>query len=171
MLTPFLSEGLNNIWGRKINNPCQGIILKWGNFIDKSHTMSLPWGSNSFCFIFTPMPLAYNYYLVELLVGEGNGKPLQCPCLENPRDRRAWWSVGSHRVRHDWRDLAAAAAAAELLVGCRLYHLKGLKNSNFIKWVRSSLYHNKSIGYKIIFIKKMHSCLLLHFTISRSISA
>ena len=24
--------------------------------------------------------------------GEGNGNPLQCSCLENPRDGRAWWS-------------------------------------------------------------------------------
>ena len=25
--------------------------------------------------------------------GEGNGNPLQCPCLENPRDRGAWWAA------------------------------------------------------------------------------
>ena len=25
-------------------------------------------------------------------IGEGNGNPLQCPCLENPRDRGAWWA-------------------------------------------------------------------------------
>ena len=24
-------------------------------------------------------------------IGEGNGNPLRCSCLENPRDRRAWW--------------------------------------------------------------------------------
>ena len=23
-------------------------------------------------------------------IGEGNGNPLQCSCLENPRDRGAW---------------------------------------------------------------------------------
>ena len=26
-------------------------------------------------------------------IGEGNGNPLQCPCLENPRDSRAWWAA------------------------------------------------------------------------------
>ena len=26
-------------------------------------------------------------------IGEGNGNPLQCSCLENPRDRGAWWAV------------------------------------------------------------------------------
>ena len=25
--------------------------------------------------------------------GEGNGNPLLCSCLENPRDRRAWWAA------------------------------------------------------------------------------
>ena len=25
--------------------------------------------------------------------GEGNGSPLQCSCLENPRDRGAWWAA------------------------------------------------------------------------------
>ena len=25
--------------------------------------------------------------------GEGNGNPLQCSCLENPRDRGAWWAT------------------------------------------------------------------------------
>ena len=24
---------------------------------------------------------------------EGNGNPLQCSCLENPRDRGAWWAA------------------------------------------------------------------------------
>ena len=45
-------------------------------------------------------------------IGEGNGNPLQCCCLENPRDGGAWWlpSMGSHRVGQDWSDLPAAAA-------------------------------------------------------------
>ena len=25
--------------------------------------------------------------------GEGNGNPLQCSCLENPRDDGAWWAA------------------------------------------------------------------------------
>ena len=36
-------------------------------------------------------------------IGEGNGNPLQCSCLENPRDGVAWWLLctGSQRVGHD----------------------------------------------------------------------
>ena len=28
-----------------------------------------------------------------LCIGEGNGNPLQCSCLENPKDRGAWWAA------------------------------------------------------------------------------
>ena len=36
-------------------------------------------------------------------IGKGNGNPLQCSCLENPRDGKPGGlpSVGSHRVGHD----------------------------------------------------------------------
>ena len=35
--------------------------------------------------------------------GEGNGKPLQYSCLENPMDSGAWWAtaLGITRARHD----------------------------------------------------------------------
>ena len=26
-------------------------------------------------------------------IGEGNGNPLQCSCLENPREGEAWWAA------------------------------------------------------------------------------
>ena len=29
----------------------------------------------------------------RLFAEEGNGNPLQCSCLENPRDRGAWWAA------------------------------------------------------------------------------
>ena len=39
-------------------------------------------------------------------IGEGNGNPLQCSCLENPRGRRAWWAdiygVTQSRTRLKW---------------------------------------------------------------------
>ena len=30
---------------------------------------------------------------VATIIGEGNGNPLQCSCLENPRDGGAWWAA------------------------------------------------------------------------------
>ena len=39
-------------------------------------------------------------------IGEGNGNPLQCSCLENPRDKGAWWAaiygVAQSRTRLKW---------------------------------------------------------------------
>ena len=31
--------------------------------------------------------------LITMPRGEGNGNPLQCSCLENPRDGGAWWAA------------------------------------------------------------------------------
>ena len=40
------------------------------------------------------------------MAGEGNGNPLQCSCLVNPRDRGAWWAavygVAQSRTRPKW---------------------------------------------------------------------
>ena len=36
---------------------------------------------------------ATSFSLSLSCIGEGNGNPLQCSCLENPRDGRAWWSA------------------------------------------------------------------------------
>ena len=37
-------------------------------------------------------------------IGEGNGNPLQCSCLENPRDGRAWWAA-IYGVAQSWTRL------------------------------------------------------------------
>ena len=33
------------------------------------------------------------FYFSLSCLGEGNGNPLQCSCLENPRDGGAWWGA------------------------------------------------------------------------------
>ena len=41
--------------------------------------------------------------VMSIYPGEGNGNPLQYSCLENPRDRGAWWATvyGVARVGHN----------------------------------------------------------------------
>ena len=58
-----------------------------------------------------------HFHFSPSCIGEGNGNPLQCSCLENPRDGEPGGlpSMGSHRVGHDWGDLAAAAALSQTL--------------------------------------------------------
>ena len=52
--------------------------------------------------------------IMERLVsisGEGSGNPLQCSCLENPRDGEPGGlpSMGSHRVGHDWSNSSSSS--------------------------------------------------------------
>jgi len=39
-----------------------------------------------------------------LRIGEGHGNPLQCPCLENPRDGGGWWAA-IYGVAQSWTRL------------------------------------------------------------------
>ena len=47
-----------------------------------------PWGHEQ---LDTTEQLHFHFPLS--CTGEGNGNPLQCSCLENPRDERAWWAA------------------------------------------------------------------------------
>ena len=47
-----------------------------------------PWGREE---LHTTERLHFHFSLS--CIGEGNGNPLQCPCLENPRDGGAWWAA------------------------------------------------------------------------------
>ena len=67
-LTPVLSPGKSH--GRRSLVGCS----PWGR-----------WGSD------TTERLHLHFSLS--CIGEGNGNPLQCSCLENPRDGGAWWAA------------------------------------------------------------------------------
>ena len=47
-----------------------------------------PWGRKE-----SNMPERLHFQFSLSYIGEGNGNPLQCSCLENPRDGRAWWAA------------------------------------------------------------------------------
>ena len=49
-----------------------------------------PWGRQE---LDTTERLHFHFSLS--CIGEGNGNPLQCSCLENPRDGGAWWAAVS----------------------------------------------------------------------------
>ena len=35
----------------------------------------------------------FHFHFSLSCIGEGNGNPLQCSCLENPKDGEAWWAA------------------------------------------------------------------------------
>ena len=62
-------------------------------------------------------------------IGEGNGNPLQCSCLENPRGRRAWWAdvcgVTQSRTRLKWLSSSSSSTSISVYknscpTGCQL---------------------------------------------------
>ena len=50
-------------------------------------------------------------------IGEGNGDPLQCSCLENPRDGGAWWAaiyaVAQSRIRLKWLSSSSSSSIVD----------------------------------------------------------
>ena len=48
-------------------------------------------------------------------IGEGNGNPLQCSCLKNPRDGGAWWAA-VYGVAQSWTRLKRLSSSNTLLV-------------------------------------------------------
>ena len=47
-----------------------------------------PWGCKE-----SDMTEQLHFHFSLSRIGGGNGNPLQCSCLENPRDRGAWWAA------------------------------------------------------------------------------
>ena len=84
-------------------------------------------------------------------VGEGNGNPLQCSCLENPRDGGAWWAavygVAQSRTRLKW------LSSSHPYINWVIFHIKliacwfsycfiTLVSKNYIPVQYASLSHN-----------------------------
>ena len=47
-----------------------------------------PWGHEE-----ADMTERLHFHFSLSYIGEGNGNPLQCSCLEKPRDGGAWWAA------------------------------------------------------------------------------
>ena len=74
-------------------------------------------------------------------IGEGNGNPLQCSCLENPRDRGAWWAaisgVAQSQTRLKWLSSSSSSSSIhdifasltwiiEILIFLNVFSIKSL---------------------------------------------
>ena len=72
-----------------------------------------PWGCKE-----SDMTERLDFHFSLSCVGEGNGNPLQCSCLENPRDGGACWAaiygVAQSRTRLKWLSSSRAGGVAWL---------------------------------------------------------
>ena len=59
-----------------------------------------------------------HFHFSLLCTGEGNGNPLQCSCLENPRDGGAWWAAVS-RVSQSRTRLKRLSSSRQYQAACK----------------------------------------------------
>ena len=78
-----------HIWWRRQWHPTP-VLLPGKSHGWRSLVGCSPWGREESD---TTEQLHFHFSLS--CIGEGNGNPLQCSCLENPRDRGAWWGAVS----------------------------------------------------------------------------
>ena len=60
-----------------------------------------------------------HFHFSRLCIGQGNGNPLQCSCLENHRDRGAWWAA-VYGVTQTWTRLKWLSSSSSILYICVL---------------------------------------------------
>ena len=53
----------------------------------------IPWTEESSRLQSMGLTEQLHFHFSLACIGEGNGNPLQCSCLENPGDRGAWWAA------------------------------------------------------------------------------
>ena len=65
-----------------------------------------PWGLEEYD---TTEQLHFHFSLS--CIGEGHGNPLQCSCLENPRDGGAWWAA-VYGIAQSWTQLRRLSSSS-----------------------------------------------------------
>ena len=95
-------------------------------------------------------------------IGEGNGNPLQCSCLENPRDRGAWWAavygVAQSRTRLKRLSSSSSNMASEVstLFGSCLVVYLSFSHPTLSNVDSSNLSFFKLLKYLIFYLAFAH---------------
>ena len=72
---------------------CKAIAPHSSTFAWKIPWMEEPSGLQSMGLVESDTTERLHFHFSLSCLGEGNGNPLQCSCLENPKDRGAWWAA------------------------------------------------------------------------------
>ena len=79
---------MSKITGRKRQWDPTPVLLPGKSHGLRSLVGCSPWGQGEVDTI-----ERHHFHFSLSCIGEGNGNPLQCSCLENPRDGGAWWAA------------------------------------------------------------------------------
>ena len=94
-LMSFQAKGLSRVFSNNIVQKHQFFGGQLSFIVQLSHpymTTGKTIALTRWTFVCKVMSLLFNM-LSRLVIGEGNGTPLQYSCLENPMDGGAWWAV------------------------------------------------------------------------------
>ena len=90
-----------------------------------------PWGREE-----SDMTEWLSFHFSLSCIGEGNGNPLQCSCLENPRDGGAWWAsvYGVAQSRTRLKRLSSSSSSKPSLIFIQWMQLSFCLVSNGPHW-------------------------------------
>ena len=99
-------------------------------------------------------------------IGEGNGNPLQCSCLENPRDGGAWWAavsgVAQSRTRLKWQQQQQLQDLPKILL---LNFINFTYKTIVPPTTRHDLDHSELLKHFVLFLfGSMFSIIAIHFS-------
>ena len=79
--------------------------------------MEEPGGLQSMGSLESNMTGRHHFHFSLSCIGEGNGNPLQCSCLETPRDGGAWWAAvyGVAQSRTRLKQLSSSSSSLYLV--------------------------------------------------------
>ena len=105
-------------------------------------------------------------------IGEGNGNPLQCSCLENPRDGGAWWAsvYGVTQSRTRLKRLSSSSSSCCLFQRRVPDHVQGLAGAKCSIHISSSLANLLGSAFKTFRMQQLLLPLpcLYHYFVSFS---
>ena len=101
-------KGVSVLWRRQWHPT--PVLLPGKSFGRRSLVGCSPWGHEE-----SDMTEWLHFHFSLSCIGEGNGNPLQCSCLENPRDGEAWWAAvrGVTQSRTQLKQLSMHACIGE----------------------------------------------------------
>ena len=82
--------------------------------------------------------------------GEGNGNPLQCSCLKDPRDGGAWWAA-VYGVAQSWTQLKWLSSSSSSLPHCIQKSASPLLLCKKVRQYHLSIFHIYVLIYNVYF--------------------
>ena len=101
-----MSRGYSSLWWLGFSEWWLLLLRSMGSRCIGFSSCSSPWGREEWD---TTERLLLHFSLS--CIGEGNGNPLQCSCLENPRDGEAWWAA-VYGVAQSWTRLKRLSSSS-----------------------------------------------------------